>query len=47
MNFIKRLFCNHKYIAYEYYFQKCEDGTKIKRTVWKCTKCGKRKTFFK
>lgn len=36
-----RLFCKHKYIANGYITEPIGNGHYRRRTIWKCTKCGK------
>lgn len=36
-----RLFCKHKYIANGYVTEPIGNGHYRRRTVWKCTRCGK------
>lgn len=36
-----RLFCKHKYIANGYVTEPIGNGHYRRKTIWKCTKCGK------
>lgn len=36
-----KLFCKHKYIANGYVTEPIGNGHYRRRTIWKCTKCGK------
>lgn len=44
MKWLKRLFCKHKYMPYQYVYEDNKNKIgKRRRTIWKCTHCGKEK----
>lgn len=38
---IKRLFCSHKYMPYQYMDVPVGQGRYERMHIWKCVKCGK------